>query len=141
MRVLPAGRADADEVENGFAKAIPRRLALQQDVVPGVELHELRPGDARGEPAALLDRQTLSSRAWSTRVGVRTRGSRAVTSISPRARSSSATISGVVVLRHRSLNQPTCCSVPSGMNREVKTWRNAGLSVRQPRRASSTIAA
>jgi hypothetical protein len=50
-------------------------------------------------------------------------------------------ISGDVVFRHSSLNQPICSSVPSGMKREVKIWRKAGLSVPQPRRASSMMAA
>ena len=41
-------------------------------------------------------------------------------------------IAGEVVLRQRSLNQSSCSSVPSGMKREVKTCRKAGLSVPHP---------
>lgn len=59
-------------------------------------------------------------------MGARTSPGRGVTSMSARARRSSAAISGVVVFRHSSFHHSICSALPSGKNREVKTWRKAG---------------
>ena len=57
-----------------------------------------------------------------------------------RASSSRAAMSPVLVRRHSSLNQPICVSLPPGMKRDVKTWRNTGFSLPQPTLISSSIA-
>ena len=83
---------------------------------------------------------TWSSRAWTTRVGVRTFFRTSTTSTLARASISFAAFSGEVVFRQSSLNQLICSAVAPGTKREVKTCRNAGLSFPQPNRARSMMA-
>ena len=82
-----------------------------------------------------------SSRVCSTSVGTLTRGSSAVTSVSPLDVKIRAAISPDTVIRCSSLNQSACSLVAPGMNPEVNNWRNAAFSLPQPRRINVNMAA
>ncbi len=83
-------------------------------------------------PAARAARRECSSS-----VGHETSGATSVTSMSPKISMKRTAFSGDVVRRCNSLNAAHCSSVPSGMNCDVNTWRNAGSSLPHPTRASS----
>src|SRR3546814_879043 len=88
------------------------REGSRANSAPAMPLARRRPSDTG---------TTWSPEACSTRVGVFTRGRNAQASISARAASSFTAVSGVVDLRHISLNQPSCSALPSGMKREVNS--------------------
>ena len=102
---------------------------LQQHVIARVELDELRAGNFRCQKTALgKGRDRVVARVQDQR-GRPNFSEEPVMSVSARARRSVPASSGEVVFRHSSLNQRSCSSVPSGMNRDVNTCRNAGLSL------------
>src|SRR3546814_8443172 len=85
------------------------REGSRPNSAPAMPLARRRPSDTG---------TTWSPEACNTRVGVFTRGRNAQASISARAASSFTAVSGVVDLRHISLNQPSCSALPSGRSEE-----------------------
>ena len=124
-----AARRLAGEFEHRIREARPRRFVREQDVIARFELDELRAGNFRRERTPFADRhhcvlaavqdQRRRLDVWEERRHIR----------DARARRMVGAISGETVFKHKSLNHCCCSLVPSGMNRDVKTCRNAGLSL------------